>query len=229
MCGRYVSPNQAAIERYWHIGRHDSNPFPERYNVAPQQGNPANYVPVIRHDPQGQPELVTMQWWLLPHWSKLPKVAYSTFNARVETVATAAAFRAPFQRRRCLIPALGWYEWQTLGSGKQPWYMHAADGGLLHFAGIWDRWHANGETIESCSIIVGSPSRQLAKLHDRMPIMLPTEAHAAWLDRHLTNLAQIKSLLQPVPDSAIAAYKVSRRVGNSRNQGPDLIAPLQEV
>jgi len=94
MCGRYVSPEQAAIERLWHIGRHSNpNPFAARYNVAPQQGNPANYIPVLRKDDAGELELVRLQWWLLPAWSKEPRIKYSTFNARVETVAKAASFR----------------------------------------------------------------------------------------------------------------------------------------
>jgi putative SOS response-associated peptidase YedK len=115
MCGRYVSPEQAAIERQWHIGRHNqptlSGPFAARYNVAPQQGNPANYIQVVRQAEDGELELVRLQWWLLPFWSKEPRIKYSTFNARVETVAEAASFRDPLKRRRCIIPALGWYEW----------------------------------------------------------------------------------------------------------------------
>jgi hypothetical protein len=118
MCGRYVSPEQAAIERQWHIGRHNqpslSEPFAARYNVAPQQGNSANYVPVVRQADDGELELVRLQWWLLPFWAKEPRIKYSTFNARVETVAKASSFREPLKRRRCIIPALGWYEWQEL-------------------------------------------------------------------------------------------------------------------
>jgi putative SOS response-associated peptidase YedK len=227
MCGRYVSPNQAAIERHWHLGRDKSNPFAERYNVAPQQGNPAFHVPVIRNDREGTPELAMMQWWLLPYWSKQPRVNYSTFNARIETVATAAAFRGPFQRRRCLIPALGWYEWQPVGSGKQPWYMHAANGELLHFAGVWDRWKGQDRTIESCSIIVGEPHPALARLHDRMPIVLRPEVYSAWLDRSRVDVENVKELLQPVTESAIAFHKVSTRVGNSRNEGPELIEAVE--
>ena len=138
MCGRYVSPEQAAIERQWHIGRHNqpdlSEPFAARYNVAPQQGNPANFVPVVRQAEGGELELARLQWWLLPFWSKEPRIKYSTFNARVETVAKAASFRDPLKRRRCIIPALGWYEWQELPSGNLPWYLHGANGEILAFA-----------------------------------------------------------------------------------------------
>ncbi len=106
MCGRYVSPDQAAIERVWHIGRHNPpklfEPFAARYNVAPQQGNLNNFIPVVRQAEDGELELVRLQWWLLPFWSKEPRVKFSTFNARVETVARAASFREPLKRRRCL-------------------------------------------------------------------------------------------------------------------------------
>ena len=227
MCGRYVAPDRAAIERYWHIGRDNGNPFAERYNVAPQQGNPVYNIPVIRHDREGKPALVMMQWWLLPYWAKEPRVKYSTFNARIETVATAAAFKGPFQRRRCLIPALGWYEWQPTASGKQPWYMHSANGELLHFAGVWDRWKGGDEPIESCSIIVGEPSPGLAQLHDRMPIVLRPEAYSAWLDRSLVNVERVRALLQPVPESEITFHKVGTRVSNSRNEGVELIGAIE--
>ena len=134
MCGRFVSPGEREIENFWQIGRKNwKNPFDglkaARFNVAPQQGEPRNYIPVIRADPVGALELTDMQWWLLPFWSKEPRIKYSTFNARVESVATASSFREPFKRRRCLIPARGWYEWQDLPQGKQPWFFHSADEG----------------------------------------------------------------------------------------------------
>ena len=171
MCGRYVSPDQAAIERQWHIGRHNPpklfDPFPARYNVAPQRGNPANYIPVVRQAEDGALELALLQWWLLPFWSKEPRIKYSTFNARVETVAKAASFREPLKRRRCIIPALGWYEWQELPTGNLPWYLHGAKGEVLAFAGLWDRWESGAEVIESCSIIVGPANKVFANIHDR--------------------------------------------------------------
>ena len=153
MCGRYVSPEQAAIERQWHIGRQNqptlSEPFATRYNVAPQQGNPANFIPVVRQAEGGELELTRLQWWLLPFWSKEARIKYSTFNARVETVAKAASFRDPLKRRRCIIPALGWYEWQELPTGNLPWYLHDAKGELLAFAGLWDRWERGADVVES--------------------------------------------------------------------------------
>ena len=230
MCGRYVSPEQAAIERQWHIGRHNqpklSEPFAARYNVAPQQGNPANYVPVVRQSERGEPELIRLQWWLLPSWSKLSRIKYSTFNARVETVAGAASFRNPLKRRRCIIPALGWYEWQELASGNLPWYLHGAKGELLAFAGLWDRWEGGAEQIESCSIIVGPANAAFGKIHERMPFVLPPERSEQWLDRQMTDAGKAMELLQPNADNAIAFHRVSTRVSNARNQGAELIEAI---
>jgi putative SOS response-associated peptidase YedK len=230
MCGRYVSPEQAAIERRWHIGRQNqptlSQPFAARYNVAPQQGNPVNYVPVVRQSEGGELELVLLQWWLLPFWSKEPRIKYSTFNARVETVAKAASFREPLKHRRCIIPALGWYEWQQLPSGNLPWYLHGAKGGLLAFAGLWDRWQDGAEVIESCSILVGPANSTFEKIYHRMPFALPPDRAAQWLDRNMTDAGKAMELLQPNPDDAIAFHRVSTRVSNARNQGAELIGAL---
>jgi len=223
MCGRYVSPEQAAIERQWHLGRNSPNPFAARYNVAPQQGNPANYIPVVRQADAGELELVRLQWWLLPGWSKEPRIKYSTFNARVETVAKAASFRDPLKRRRCIIPALGWYEWQELPSGNLPWYLHGADGELLNFAGLWDRWEGGSETIESCAIIVGPANEAFGKIHDRMPFALSQDRAEQWMDRKLTDAGNAMKLLQANPDDAITFHRVSARVSNARNQGTELI------
>ena len=227
MCGRYVSPEQAAIERQWHIGRHNQpplfEPFAARYNVAPQQGNPANYIPVVRRAEHGELEVVRLQWWLLPFWSKEPRIKYSTFNARVETVTKAASFRDTLKRRRCIIPALGWYEWQELPSGNLPWFLRGASGELLRFAGLWDRWEGGSEAIESCTIIVGPANEAFAKIHDRMPFVLPPDRAEQWLDRNLTDAGKAMELLAPNPDEAIAFYRVSTRVSNARNQGADLM------
>ncbi len=229
MCGRYVSPEQAAIERFWHIGRSSPNPFAARYNVAPQQGNPANYIPVVRQAEDGALELARLQWWLLPSWSKEPRIKYSTFNARVETVAKAASFREPLKRRRCIIPAMGWYEWQELPSGNLPWYLHGAGGELLPFAGLWDMWQDGEDVIESCTIIVGPANEAFGKIHDRMPFVLPADRAERWLDRTLTDAGKAMELLQPNPDDAIAFHRVSTRVSNARNQGAELIDQLSDA
>ena len=228
MCGRYVAPDEADIENFWHIGRTNwRSPFENvrraRFNVAPQQGNPRNYVPVIRADADGTLELTDMQWWLLPFWSKEPRIKYSTFNARMESAATSSSFREPFKRRRCLIPAKGWYEWQQLPTGKQPWFFHSVEGALLAFAGLWDRWERDGQVVESCTVIVGEPNAAVRQIHDRMPFLISNDRQAAWLSPDLTDAAKVRELLQPVSDSAIAYYRVSAQVSNARNDGPELI------
>ena len=226
MCGRIYTADSAAIERYWQLGHDTSNPFAARYNVAPQQGAPENFIPVIRLNREGNPTLSQLQWWLLPWWSKEPRISYSTFNARVETLRTAASFRDPLQRRRCLIPVMGWYEWQELEKGKQPWLFQAADGGLLHFAGLWDRWRREGQTIESCTIIVGEPSKAIECIHDRQPFVIPADGQRAWLDRQISDPDKVLGLLKPVPSEALRFYPVSTRVNSAKNQGPELIEPI---
>jgi putative SOS response-associated peptidase YedK len=138
----------------------------------------------------------------------------------------AASFRDPLKRRRCIIPALGWYEWQDLPSGKVPWYLHGPKGELLAFAGLWDRWEGGAEVIESCSIVVGEANKAFEKIHDRMPFVLSPERAEQWLDRKLTDAGRAMELLQPNPDDAIAFYRVSASVSNARNQGADLIKVL---
>jgi putative SOS response-associated peptidase YedK len=234
MCGRFVTPDEREIEDFWHIGRKNwKNPFAglreTRFNVAPQQGNPQNYIPVIRADADGTLELTDMQWWLLPFWSDVPRIKYTTFNARVESVATSSSFREPFKRRRCLIPARGWFEWQTLPDGKQPWFFPAADAGLLAFAGIWDEWKRDGTVIESCAIIVGDPDLAVRSVHDRQPFVIAQEDQAAWLSPALTDTDAILELLRHPPAGSIAFHRVSKAVGNVSNQGPELVRPEEKA
>jgi putative SOS response-associated peptidase YedK len=231
MCGRYVSPEDAAIERSWQLGR-DHNPFAprfaRRYNVAPQQGNPAFFIPVIRSGGDGGRELVSMQWWLLPHWSKEPRIRHSTFNARVESVATAPSFRVPFRRRRCLIPAAGWYEWQELPGGNRPWFIKPANDELVAIAGIWDVWRGHGQTIESCAMVIGGANNAIGRFHDRMPFLITKDRADAWLDESLTDADAVMKLLAPASDEAVVCCRVSTRVNNARNDGPELIEPFEE-
>jgi putative SOS response-associated peptidase YedK len=214
MCGRYASPNQAAIEHHYRLGRSGNHPHPAessfaaRYNVTPQQGNPRAYVPVIRHGVDGEPELATMQWWLLPHWSKEPRIAFSTFNARSDKVSSAASYRVPFRKRRCLIPALGWFEWQATPQGKVKWWLHRQDRGIVSFAGLWDRWHRGDEIIESCTIIVGAANAAMSRVHDRMPVIIDREDEAFWLDTKIEATQALEALLKPPPDGAITAHAV---------------------
>ncbi len=225
MCGRIYVPSEAEIERYWHLGRSDGSPFPRRYNVAPGQGNADLHVPVIRAGESG-PELARMQWWLLPWFSKEPRCQYSTFNARIETVARASAFRDPFVRRRCLVPVLGYYEWQHGGRTKIPWLIQPADRQLMHFAGLWDRWRKDDRVIESFSIIVGPAGTAVESIHDRQPVILPPERFGTWLDRELTATARVMELLQGT-GTVLECHRVSARVNDAKNDDATLIEPAE--
>ena len=211
MCGRYATPEQEAIAKLWRIDRDNNNPypsFPARYNVTPQQGNPLAYVPVIRHGADGETELAMMQWWLLPYWSKESHVKFSTFNARTDKVSSAASNKVPFRKRRCLIPALGWFEWQATPQGKMKWWLHRQDRGIVSFAGLWDRWHRGDEIIESCTIIVGEANTAMSQVHDRMPVIIKPEDEAFWLDTKIEATQALESLLTPPPDDLITAHRV---------------------
>ena len=231
MCGRYVTPDQAAIERHYHLGRGQNNrypanaPFAARYNVTPQQGNAAAYVPVIRHGAGGEPELATLQWWLLPYWSKESRIKFSTFNARTDKVSSAASYRVPFRKRRCLIPALGWFEWQDTPRGKMKWWLHRPDRGIVSFAGLWDRWHRGDEVIESCTIIVGDANAAMSRVHDRMPVIIQPEDESFWLDTRIDATQALESLLTPPPDALITAHAV-RSDKRPRDDDATLIDPL---
>jgi putative SOS response-associated peptidase YedK len=153
-------PSEAEIERYWHIGSCNSNPS-RRYNVSPSQGNPSLYVPVIRSGRDSRPELAMVQWWLLPWFSKEPRCQYTSFNARIESLGKAPAFRDPFKHRRCLVPVLGYYEWQQSPRGRLPWLIQSVDGELMHLAGLWDRWHK--EDKDESMTIVGPANETLQR------------------------------------------------------------------
>ena len=199
-----------------------------RYNIAPQQGNPKNYVPIVRRSESGDLELAVVQWWLLPHWSKEPRIKHSTFNARIETVGSLASFRESFKRRRCLIPASGWYEWQELPTGKLPWYLHPAGEGVALFAGLWDRWERGGEVIESCAIIVGPADETSRPYHDRAPYTIADPDLGVWLDPAMKDADAAMKLLKPFDRGAVLVHRVDRRVNKAAIDDAALIEPVPE-
>jgi putative SOS response-associated peptidase YedK len=223
MCGRYVlEPALTALRRHFDLPFDTLEP---RYNVAPKQR-----IPVIRRRDEGGYELVELQWGLIPFWAKDRAMQYNTINAKVERVQSAPSYREPFKKRRCLIPASGFYEWQPAGARKQPWYISAADGEGLAFAGLWDRWHdrESDEAIESCTIIVGPANELMSNIHDRQPCIIPPEHYHDWLDPEAP-APFLLSLLQAFPPERLCAWPVSPAVGNVRNQGAGLIAPLEDA
>lgn len=210
MCGRYtLSARKLALaEKALH------STFPElapRYNIAPSQD-----VPIIRESRDGTYELVMAHWGLIPHWAKESKTGYSMINARAETVATKPAFRDAFRRRRCLIPADGFYEWRKEGTGKQPFHIRLKAGGDFAFAGLWERWQGEDQEIESCSIIVTEANDLMRPIHDRMPVILDPADYEVWLNPENRDTGVLAGLLRSYPAVEMEAVPVSRRVNSPR-------------
>ena len=190
-----------------------------RYNIAPSQ-------PVLAiRERDGARELAILQWGLIPAWSKLPKSG--PINARAETVATKPTFRNAFRRRRCLVPADGFYEWKKLGPRtKQPYFIHRPDNKPFAFAGLWEEWRGpDGSSIESCTVITTDTNRKLAELHDRMPVVLEREDYAEWLDPANEDVESLQRLLVPAPDDFFELRPVSKTVNSPKNENPDCIEP----
>lgn len=162
----------------------------------------------------------------MPAWTPEPQAAYNTINARAETVAEKPAFRQAFRRRRCLIPADGFYEWRAMGKRKQPYCIAPADGGPVAFAGLWERWERDSQVLESGTILVTQANALLASIHDRMPVILDPEDEARWLDPALTDPAALRPLLVPCPPERLRLWPVSPALNHPRHEGPDLMAPV---
>jgi putative SOS response-associated peptidase YedK len=215
---------------------HDTGVFDDSYyepsfNVAPQ-----SMQPVVRLDSEtGQRELTVMRWGLIPFWSKDAKIAYSTINARAETVTTSATYREAIKKRRCLVPADLFYEWMRIDAKtKQPYAIGLNDGSLFAFAGLWESWkdRATDKTIESYTIVTTDPNELMKpengpQIHDRMPVILHRRDYERWLAP--ADPAQLPvDLLRPFPAEDMKAWRVSNDVGNVRNNRPELAEPLIE-
>jgi putative SOS response-associated peptidase YedK len=197
-----------------------STPFYEpRFNVAPGQ-----LVPAIINDGKHN-KLGQLRWGLIPSWAEDPKVGYKMINARVETLAEKPAFRVPLQRKRCMIPADGFYDWKVSEEGKQPMRITLKSGELFAMAALYDTWESpEGGKISSCTIITTESNKIMEGIHDRMPIILRKEDEAMWLDRSIQDTELLLSLLQrPYPDDEMRVYPVSKAVGNVKNDSPDNI------
>jgi putative SOS response-associated peptidase YedK len=222
MCGRFnlrTNPQRFA-EFFQAAVRETDQQLLLRYNIAPTQP----VLAVRLRD--GDREAVPLQWGLIPSWSRDPKIGGKMINARAETVAEKPSFRTAFKRRRCLIPASGFYEWDRSTQPKQPYHITPAHGGLMAFAGLWERWSPpEGEPLESCTILTTAANQALQSLHDRMPVILLPETFSAWLDEQAVP-DDLGRLLQPAPEDFLDWRPISTRVNNVRNQGEDCIAPL---
>ena len=213
MCGRYALHSLIGDLRE-HFGLFGELDFQPRYNIVPSL-----HLPVVRQGESGR-ELALCQWGLIPAWSKsMPK--NRPINARAETVAEKPFFRGAFRRRRCLVPANGFYEWQRSGARKRPWYVRPRDAGLFAFAGIWDRWDDSGQTLDTFAIITTSASEAMRPIHDRMPVIVDADEYRPWLE------TGSPELLAPYAGE-LAACPVSARVNSPANEGRELIEPIRE-
>ncbi len=220
MCGRYVSRVDAALERAWALS--GTPPFFESYNVAPSQR-----VPVVRDQDTGR-ECVLLRWGLVPFWARGIPPKYSTINARLEGLQQAASYRGPWKRgQRCILPALGFYEWHVEGRGKQPYYIYLPDREVFGLAGLWERSETDdGRVLESCTIITLPANALLAEIHNarqRMPAILRREDHDTWL---AADSEAALGCLAPYPDDQMAAHRVSTRVNSPRNNDARLTAAV---
>ncbi len=193
------------------------------YNLAPSQA-----IPVIRQE-KGCRTFAMARWGLIPSWAKDIKISYSTINARAETVAEKPVFRSAFQRRRCLIPADGFFEWQEIANSKikQPWYISLKSQEPMALAGLWEYWQGkDGSEIESCTIIVTSCNELMQPIHDRMPVILSPETWDTWLDTANTNKQGLQTLLTQYPDEEMTAWPVSTVVNSPRHNGGECISRI---
>ncbi len=224
MCGRFTQSHGG--ETYARLfGAEAVGTLPPRYNVAPAQA-----IWALRQDAAGRRRLTPLHWGLIPSWSKGPDPRYSMINARVETVDSKPAYRDAFRQRRCLIPAEGFYEWQATQGRKRPWYIHPPQG-LLALAGLWESWRdPAGRTRESCTILVAPAAEALQSIHPRMPVILPPEHQAQWLDPNEQDPRRLHRLLeQAAAATALQAHPVSARVNHPSNDDPALIEPQGDL
>jgi putative SOS response-associated peptidase YedK len=226
VCGRYYS--RADKQR---IAEAMKAKAPERfevkasYNVAPQ-----SFQPVVRLDREGERVLTQMRWGLIPLWAKDAKIGRSTVNARAETVAKAPAFREAFQRRRCLVPASGFYEWMRLDAKtRQPFAVTVKDADVIALAGLWERWKdpANGEWLLTYTILTTDPNPLMEPIHDRMPVILAERDYERWLEPGDPAKPPL-DLLRPFPAEEMRAWKVGAAVGNVKNDSPELCEQVWE-
>ena len=223
MCGRFTLKTRVAalIEQF------GGEPPPElvlRYNIAPTQA-----VAIVRIAPDtGVKQWQMARWGLIPSWAKDASIGNRMINARAESVADKPSFRTAFRRRRCLIPADGYFEWQKTGSAKQPYYIRLDDERPFAMAGLWERWlnPATNEPLQSCTIITTQANPLTQPIHDRMPVILPPTAYSLWLDPAMRDVERIQALLTPYPADPMVAYPVSTRANNPADDASACMAPL---
>src|SRR5262245_32692811 len=220
MCGRFtLTSSGRRLREHFALAAAPDDLLP-RYNIAPSQ-------PVLVIPNRTQRLLRPARWGLVPHWATDLRAGNRMINARAETLPTRAAFRTALERRRCLIPADGFYEWRRDGRQRAASYVDRRDGDPLPFAGLWDIWHPpEGDAVASCTIITTAPNEVLAGLHDRMPVILDPRVYDTWLNPKPQHADTLVPLLTSCPAEWLEAYAVSALVNSPDNEDPACIAPL---
>jgi putative SOS response-associated peptidase YedK len=229
MCGRYVSSSTPdEIAQYFDADEQPERALEPSWNVAPTDD-----IYVVLED-DGHRRVAEHHWGLVPFWAKSVAVGNKMINARADGLATKDAFKDSFARKRCIVPADGFYEWQHVPGQKvkQPYLITRRTGEPLAFAGLWSSWRPPGtdgsERLRSATIITTTPNQLMATLHDRMPVLLPASAWAEWLDPDNHDVDALTALLVPAPEDVLTMRPVSTEVNNVRNQGEHLIDPVEE-
>ena len=220
MCARFtLATNDRTIQLRFHAIL-EGLALTERYNTAPTQ----NVLAIIERD--GAHRAGFLRWGLVPSWAKDPSIGQKLLNARAETLGEKPSFRQAFAKRRCLIPADGFYEWCKEGSKRIPMRFVLKSGEAFAFAGLWESWRQpDGEMLSTCTIITTAPNDLVAPVHDRMPVILAPDAEGVWLDTSVTDAALLRSLLAPYPAAALRAYEVAPIVNSPRTDTAACIAP----
>jgi len=215
MCGRFALKAPPA-ELVSHFGLDECADCRPRYNIPP-----GTDIPVIRQSPEGKRVLHLLHWGLVPHWSKDASIGTRLNNARGESVAEKPSFREAYKRRRCLVPASGFYEWKTEGKIKQPYYISLKSGKPMAMAGLWESWTApDGNILRSVCIVTTGPNDVMKPIHDRMPVIIGSDHWQDWLAKPVE---QIEILVAPYPAEEMQAWQVSKRVSKTGNDDAELV------
>jgi putative SOS response-associated peptidase YedK len=229
MCGRFTlhaSPEQIATQ----FDVAEPERLADRYNIAPTQP-----VGIVRLDRSGaEREWALVHWGLIPSWSKDPNIGGKMINARGETVAEKPSFRAALRRRRCLVPADGFYEWKRTGSRKQPYYIRMKSTEPFAFAGLWELWTGpDGSELQSCTVLTTGPNELMEAIHDRMPVILAPENYEDWLgngkDADAREVERLQHLIRPFDADLMEAFPVSTKVNSPLYEGASLIEPMEAI
>src|SRR3569623_1132848 len=226
MCGRFTRSkdyfSHHADQRAFldQLGLDFSAPIAPSYNVAPTQ-----QIAAVRAGENDKHEPVTLRWGLVPGWADDLSIGSRMINARADTVATKPAYRNAFKKRRCLIVADGFYEWQKTGKAKHPFLVRLKGGKPFCFAGLWERWNKGEAPVETCTIITTDANKLMEPIHDRMPVILPPDAYNLWLDVAVQEPERLMPLLRPYADAELEALPVSTLVNSPKNNSPECVEP----